>query len=129
MRREGILMLLDKEKQGVAIIGALRGYNSGSDLRETTSVFGTQKSRRRGERTMKGSLTAGIAMLGMMAACGDRPDKEALVATSSQVADALSAVVEEYFDRTLELNPLFATSIGEEAEQVAELLVGDERRL
>jgi uncharacterized protein (DUF885 family) len=63
---------------------------------------------------MKGSLTAGIAMLGMMAARGDRPDKEALVATSPQVADALSAVVEEYFDRTLELNPLFATSIGDD---------------
>jgi uncharacterized protein (DUF885 family) len=63
---------------------------------------------------MRKSLPAGIALLAILAACGGRDADDATIPTSTESAEELSALVEEYFDRTLELNPLYATSIGDD---------------
>jgi uncharacterized protein (DUF885 family) len=48
-----------------------------------------------------------------LAACNERPADVAVVQTPGQAAAELNALVEEYFDKVLELNPLYATSIGD----------------
>lgn len=48
-----------------------------------------------------------------LAACGERPADVTVVQTAEQAAAELNALVEEYFDKVLELNPLYATSIGD----------------
>jgi uncharacterized protein (DUF885 family) len=49
----------------------------------------------------------------LLAACDRRPADEATGQTPEPAASDLNALVEEYFDRVLELNPLYATSIGD----------------
>jgi uncharacterized protein (DUF885 family) len=63
---------------------------------------------------MRKSLPAGVALLAILTACGGRDADDAAIPTSTEGAEELSALVEEYFDRTLEMNPLFATSIGDD---------------
>jgi uncharacterized protein (DUF885 family) len=73
---------------------------------------------------MKPSLGAGVAMLLLLVACGgpesDTRQGAAPAATANaqeQAANAsaeLSALVEEFFERELQLNPLLATSIGDD---------------
>lgn len=63
---------------------------------------------------MTKSLAAGIAILLALTACGGQPDDEAPVESPAAAVEELSALVEEYFDRTLEMNPLFATQIGDD---------------
>lgn len=52
--------------------------------------------------------------MAILTACGGRDADDAAIPTSTEGAEELSALVEEYFDRTLEMNPLFATSIGDD---------------
>ncbi|MDH4049081.1 MAG: DUF885 domain-containing protein [Gammaproteobacteria bacterium] len=62
-------------------------------------------------------LAAIAAALLLLSACGKTPEDEAAIAgidTAMQPAEELKALVEEYFDRILELNPLFATQIGDD---------------
>lgn len=72
---------------------------------------------------MKTLTTAWIAALFILAACGGadngaKPEPEATHETGAQKAgDAaaeLAALVEEFFERELEFNPLFATAIGDD---------------
>jgi hypothetical protein len=66
---------------------------------------------------MKSLLAAGLGALLLLLACGVRDDGSGTgteQSTSPEVASAaLAELVEEYFERTLELNPLAATSIGD----------------
>jgi uncharacterized protein (DUF885 family) len=85
---------------------------------------------------MKLSTVAGIAAFVFLAACGGpesatQPSAEASAA--GQPADAsaqLAALVEEFFERELELNPLLATSIGDDRynDRIANSLSPDYRR-
>jgi uncharacterized protein (DUF885 family) len=49
----------------------------------------------------------------LLGACNQQPTDEAAIPAPEQASTELSALVEEYFDRVLELNPLYATSIGD----------------
>ena len=67
---------------------------------------------------MKPTITAFLAALFLLPACSGENDNsttEASVEVDSESASAtLAALVDEYFDRSLELNPLLATMIGED---------------
>jgi uncharacterized protein (DUF885 family) len=49
----------------------------------------------------------------ILVACEERPADVAVVQAPGQASAELNALVEEYFDKVLELNPLYATSIGD----------------
>lgn len=49
----------------------------------------------------------------LLASCGQPPDTAVAPRSPEQAAAELNALVEEYFDKLLELNPLYATSIGD----------------
>lgn len=49
----------------------------------------------------------------LLAACEQRPATEAVTQPPEQAAAELNTLVEEYFDKLLELNPLYATAIGD----------------
>ena len=63
---------------------------------------------------MKKSLIGGLAAVFLAAACsgGSEPASEAPVADTVNPSDALNALVEEFYDRNLVLNPLRATANG-----------------
>lgn len=67
---------------------------------------------------MKSIVTISLAALILLPACSgqdDDPGSEALTGPGSERASAaLAALVDEYFERNLELNPLSATSIGDD---------------
>ena len=67
---------------------------------------------------MKPIITAFLAALFLLPACSGQNDNsttEASVEANSESASAtLAALVEEYFERNLELNPLLATMIGDD---------------
>ncbi len=62
---------------------------------------------------MKHFNAALAVTLMILAACGQKPAEETAGQTPEQAAAELNALVEEYFERVLELNPLYATSIGD----------------
>jgi uncharacterized protein (DUF885 family) len=62
---------------------------------------------------MQNRLIAIAATL-LLSACGDRPNGDATYRTPEQGAQAINALVEDYFERYLEMNPLYATSIGDD---------------
>jgi len=62
----------------------------------------------------KFTLVALTAML-FLSACGEQPQQTtATTASGVNPGTALNAMFEEYFERSLELNPVFATSIGDD---------------
>ena len=63
---------------------------------------------------MKKSLIGGLAAVFLAAACsgGSEPASEAPVADTVSPSEALNALVEEFYDRNLVLNPLSATANG-----------------
>lgn len=86
---------------------------------------------------MKLSMTVGLPVLLLLAACGG-PDNAAETpadpsAPAGQTADAsaeLASLVEEFFERELQLNPLLATSIGDDRynDRIANSLSAEYRR-
>lgn len=61
---------------------------------------------------MKNLLTALVAAAFIVSACGK--DDEPVAAPPADAATELKSLFEEYFERGLELNPLWATSIGDD---------------
>ncbi|MEE8427251.1 MAG: DUF885 domain-containing protein [Woeseiaceae bacterium] len=53
-----------------------------------------------------------VAML-VLASCGDGQEKAVTDQSSGEASSALAALLDEHFERNLELNPLSATSIGD----------------
>ncbi|HSD69889.1 MAG TPA: DUF885 family protein, partial [Woeseiaceae bacterium] len=49
----------------------------------------------------------------LLAACEQQPATEAVTQPAEQTAAELNTLVEEYFEKVLELNPLYATAIGD----------------
>jgi len=66
---------------------------------------------------MKTLITGCLATLLLMSACSGQNNESAMeTATEADpqaASDALAALVEEYFDRSLEMNPIMASSIGD----------------
>ena len=60
-----------------------------------------------------GAYPALVLTFFFLAACNEQPADEATGQTTEEAAAELNALVEEYFDKVLELNPLYATSIGD----------------
>lgn len=67
---------------------------------------------------MKSIIASCLAALVFLAACSGRndqaADEQAVAAGQENASQALAALVEEYFERELELNPLQATVIGDD---------------
>ena len=67
---------------------------------------------------MKSILTGCLAALFLLSACAREPDNEVLEALSeggpTAASEALAALVDEFFERSLELRPVTATSIGDD---------------
>lgn len=64
---------------------------------------------------MKNLTIAAMAAALFLSACGEQPQQTtAATAGQSDPGPALNAMFEEYFERNLELNPLFATAIGDD---------------
>jgi uncharacterized protein (DUF885 family) len=62
---------------------------------------------------MKSLLAAILAGSLLIAACGDSQPPVAEQVVTADASTALAEMLEEYFERGLELNPLFATEIGD----------------
>ena len=62
---------------------------------------------------MKTLLAALLAAMLVLASCGDGQEKAVTDQSSGEASMALAALLDEHFERNLELNPLLATSIGD----------------
>ena len=62
---------------------------------------------------MRNLAAAMLAVIFIVAACGETQDQAAPVAPEVSASDALHALFDEHFERNLELNPLSATFIGD----------------
>jgi uncharacterized protein (DUF885 family) len=62
---------------------------------------------------MMNRISAPLAALLLMSACGESPQPVATQATENTAAETLHVLFDEHFERNLELNPMSATFIGD----------------